>query len=50
MGGLIHSENWKVSGKGDVKNFDLSNLSAGMYVAKVSSTQGTAVNKITIER
>jgi len=50
MGGLIHSENWKVSGNGDVKNFDLSNLSAGMYVAKVSSTQGTTVNKITIER
>ncbi len=45
-GAQVYSENWKVNTDSNVKNLDLSNLSTGMYLAKVSSSQGSTMIKI----
>ena len=45
-GAKVYSENWKVNADSNVKNLDLSNLSTGMYLAKVSSSQGSTMIKI----
>ena len=50
MGSQVYAENWKVNAADTVKSMDLSALSAGMYVAKISSAKGSAMIKVAIEK
>ena len=48
MGNQVFNDHWKVNAIDNFKNIDLSRLSAGMYLAKISSSQGSAMIKVGI--
>ncbi len=45
LGALVVSNKFTVN-KGDVKDFNLSNLSSGIYMVKIQTAEGTYTNKI----
>jgi minor extracellular serine protease Vpr len=49
-GEQLYTDSWKVNADNNVKSFGLSKLSAGIYLAKVFSSQGSAMIKIVIEK
>ena len=49
-GDQVYAENWKVIADDNVTNLDLSKLSSGIYLAKVSSSQGSTMIKVAIDK
>ena len=49
-GAKVYDQNWKVNADSNTKTIDLSQLSTGLYLAKVSSAQGSTTIKVSIER
>jgi len=45
LGALVMSNKFSVN-KGDVKDFNISNLSAGIYMVKIQTAEGTYTNKV----
>jgi hypothetical protein len=49
-GAKVYEQNWKVNADSNTKTIDLSQLSTGLYLAKVSSAQGSTTIKVSVER
>ena len=49
-GDQVYAQNWKVNADDNVTNLDLSRLNSGIYLAKVSSSQGSAMIKVAIDK
>jgi len=45
LGALVMSNKFSVN-KGDVKDFNISNLSSGIYMVKIQTAEGTYTNKV----
>jgi hypothetical protein len=49
-GATVYTDNWNVNADDNIKQLDLSKLSSGIYLAKVSSPQGSTMIKVSVER
>jgi len=49
-GAQVYTGSWKVNANNNTENLDLSKLNSGIYLAKISSSQGSTMIKVAVEK